>query len=73
MKLTTHLHLVSKLKILEVYLHSPIRLHGLVLNKLSAGTMLPFYNNHIFLNFILLIQLALICATHILFCCEVIV
>jgi hypothetical protein len=32
MKLTTHLHLVLRLRILELYLHSPICLHGMVLD-----------------------------------------
>jgi hypothetical protein len=39
-KLTTHLHLVSRSKIVELYLHSPIYLLGVVLNKLSMGTAL---------------------------------
>jgi hypothetical protein len=32
-KLTTHLHLVPKSKMMELCVHSPIRLHGLVLNQ----------------------------------------
>jgi hypothetical protein len=32
MKPTTHLHLLPKLRMVELYLHSPIRLHGLVFN-----------------------------------------
>jgi hypothetical protein len=32
MKLTTHLHLVPRSRIAELYLHCPIRLHGLMLN-----------------------------------------
>jgi hypothetical protein len=31
-KLTTHLQLVPMSKMVEVYLHSPIRLHGIVPN-----------------------------------------
>jgi hypothetical protein len=31
-KLTTHLHLLPKSRMVELYLHSPIRLHGIVLN-----------------------------------------
>jgi hypothetical protein len=31
-KLTTHLHLVLRLKMMELYLHSPVRLQGVVLN-----------------------------------------
>jgi hypothetical protein len=27
---------------MDVYIHSPIRLHGMALNKLSTGTSLPF-------------------------------
>jgi hypothetical protein len=30
-KLTTHLHLVPRLRMVELYLHSPIRLYGMVL------------------------------------------
>jgi hypothetical protein len=32
MKLTTHLHLVPRSRMVELYLHSPICLHGVVLN-----------------------------------------
>jgi hypothetical protein len=32
MKLTTHLHLVVRLRMTEIYLHSPLRFHGVVLN-----------------------------------------
>jgi hypothetical protein len=32
MKLTTHYHLVLRLRIVELYLHSPIRLRGVVIN-----------------------------------------
>jgi hypothetical protein len=32
LKLTTHLHLVPKSRIVELYLHSSISLHGIVLN-----------------------------------------
>jgi hypothetical protein len=35
LKLTTHLHLMQ-------YLHSPIRLLGVVLYQLNTGTKLPF-------------------------------
>jgi hypothetical protein len=31
-KQTTHLHLVPRLRMVELYLHSPIRIHGTVLN-----------------------------------------
>jgi hypothetical protein len=31
-KLTTHLHLVPRSRMVELYLHSPIRLHGVVIN-----------------------------------------
>jgi hypothetical protein len=42
MKLTAHLYLVPKSRMVELYLHSPLCLHGRVLNKLSTGTTLPF-------------------------------
>jgi hypothetical protein len=32
-KLTTHLLLVPRSRMVELYLHSPIRLHGLVFNQ----------------------------------------
>jgi hypothetical protein len=41
-KLTTHLHIVLKSRMVELNLHFPIRLHGVVLNYLSTGTTLPF-------------------------------
>jgi hypothetical protein len=41
-KLTTHLHLVPRSKTVELYLHSLIRLHGVMLNKLSTKTTLRF-------------------------------
>jgi hypothetical protein len=31
-KLTTHLHVVSRLTVVVLYLHFPIRLNGIVLN-----------------------------------------
>jgi hypothetical protein len=31
-KLTIHLHLVVRARMVELYLHSPIRLHGVMLN-----------------------------------------
>jgi hypothetical protein len=37
MKLTT----VSRSRMVELYLYSPIRLHGAVLNRLSTWTLLP--------------------------------
>jgi hypothetical protein len=36
-KLTTHLHLLSRLNMVELYLHSPIHLHDVVKNKLGTG------------------------------------
>jgi hypothetical protein len=33
----------SKVKMVELNLHSAIHLHGIVLNELSAGTTLPHY------------------------------
>jgi hypothetical protein len=41
LKLVTHLHLVPRSIIVELYLLSPIRLHGIVLNLLSTGTTFP--------------------------------
>jgi hypothetical protein len=42
-KLTTQLHEVPRSKIVGLYLHSPIRIHGIVLNSLSTKTTLPFH------------------------------
>jgi hypothetical protein len=33
-----------------LYILSPIRLHGIVLNSLSTGTTLPFYLPHVEFN-----------------------
>jgi hypothetical protein len=41
-KVTTHLHLVSKWRMVALYLYSYMHLHGVVLNYLSTGTTLPF-------------------------------
>jgi hypothetical protein len=43
-KLTVHLHLLPKSREVELYLHASTCLHGIVLNKLSTGTTLPFTN-----------------------------
>jgi hypothetical protein len=40
-KLTPH-HLVPRSRKVELYLHSPIRRHGIVLKQLSTGTTLPY-------------------------------
>jgi hypothetical protein len=36
-ELTTHLHLVVRLRMIELYLHSPIHLHGVMLNFKAQG------------------------------------
>jgi hypothetical protein len=41
-KLASHLNLVPRLRMLELYLHSLIRLHGVALNGLSIGTDLSY-------------------------------
>jgi hypothetical protein len=38
-KPTTHLHLVLRLRMVTLYLHTPICLHGLVFNYLSPGKL----------------------------------
>jgi hypothetical protein len=40
-KLTTHLHVVPRSRMMKLYLHSHICLHGIVLNELSTGTTPP--------------------------------
>jgi hypothetical protein len=40
----THLHLVPASKTVELYLHSHMRLHGVVLNWLRTGTTLLFFS-----------------------------
>jgi hypothetical protein len=37
-KLFTHPHLVPLSRMVELYLHSPTRLHGLVVTELNTGT-----------------------------------
>jgi hypothetical protein len=41
--LTTHLHLVPRSRMVELYLHSPVCLHGIVLDWLSTGTTLSLF------------------------------
>jgi hypothetical protein len=41
LKVTTHLHLVPKTRIVDLYLYAPIRLHGVVLNWLCTRKMSP--------------------------------
>jgi hypothetical protein len=38
-------HLVPRSRKMELYLHSPMCLHGIVLNSLSTGATLPFPNH----------------------------
>jgi hypothetical protein len=40
--LSIHFHLLLRSRIVKLYLHSPIYLHGVVLNYLSTGTTLPY-------------------------------
>jgi hypothetical protein len=40
-KLSTHLHLVLRSRMVQLYLHSPIHLHSIVLNELGTG-ILPY-------------------------------
>jgi hypothetical protein len=40
---------VEKRRMMELYLHSPICLHGTVLNLLSTGTTLPFIGEEVVL------------------------
>jgi hypothetical protein len=42
MKLTTHPQLVPGPRMMELYLHSPIHLHGMAINYLSTGLTLPY-------------------------------
>jgi hypothetical protein len=39
-KLSNHLHLATSSRVMELYFHSPLRLHGVVFNQLSTGTTL---------------------------------
>jgi hypothetical protein len=39
-KLATHRHMLPKSRMVELYLHSAICLHGIVVNSLSTGTTL---------------------------------
>jgi hypothetical protein len=40
-EITTYHHIVPRSRMVELYLHSPIRLHDVVLNQLSTGATLP--------------------------------
>jgi hypothetical protein len=40
MNLTTHFRIVPRSRMVEIYLHSPIRPHGVVLDQLSIGATL---------------------------------
>jgi hypothetical protein len=42
-KLTTHLHLLPRSRIMKLYLHAPILFHGIVLNHLNTGINLLLY------------------------------
>jgi hypothetical protein len=42
MNLTTH-HLVQRPRMVDLYLHSPTSLHGIVLNSLRTGTSSPHF------------------------------
>jgi hypothetical protein len=42
----TYLHLASRSRMVELYFHSPTRLHGIMFNKLSTGTTLPYRKNY---------------------------
>jgi hypothetical protein len=63
-KLTTHLHLVSRSRIVELYLHSPIHLYCAVFNYFCTETTLPlpymsgYSHTHHLLSFILSILTA---------------
>jgi hypothetical protein len=48
-KLTTYLHLVPRSRKVELYLHSPICLHGIVLNELSTGQLYLYMRVYVFL------------------------
>jgi hypothetical protein len=39
-KLITHLYIVPRSRMVELYLHSPLCLHGVVFNELGTGTNL---------------------------------
>jgi hypothetical protein len=46
-KLTTHLHLVPRSRMVELYVHSSIRLHGIVLQYIiKYRDNVAFYHNH---------------------------
>jgi hypothetical protein len=40
---TSHLHLISKRRMVKPYLNAPMRLHGVVLNYLNTATNLHFF------------------------------
>jgi hypothetical protein len=44
LKVTTHLNPVNRPRMVELFLHLPIRLHGVELNPLSISTALFYVN-----------------------------
>jgi hypothetical protein len=42
-KLTTNLHLLSRSRVVQMYFHSPLQLHGMVLNCLNTRRASPSY------------------------------
>jgi hypothetical protein len=48
----------------DLYIHSPIRLHGVVLNWLSTRTTLPFTSQKILLLMFLMEIIVCYCANH---------
>jgi hypothetical protein len=48
-KQTIHLHVVTRKRMVELYLHSPIYLYGMAFNELSTGNILTlaYKNKHI--------------------------
>jgi hypothetical protein len=47
-KLTTQFHVVSRSRIVELYLYSPVRLHVIVRNLLSTGVTSSFFMFSVF-------------------------
>jgi hypothetical protein len=55
-KLTTHLYLVPRPRMVELYTSTPQNVHDVLLNLLSTGTTLPFKFTSFFLEYFALLS-----------------
>jgi hypothetical protein len=53
MKVTTYLHPVPRSRMVKLYLHLPITLHGVVFNSLGTGIILPYIMEYTLSNLVI--------------------